>query len=68
MKLAQYMALAKVSDQQLAEKIGTSRVSVTRYRNMVSQPSGDTIKAIVAATDGAVTANDLLGIGQADPV
>jgi DNA-binding transcriptional regulator YdaS (Cro superfamily) len=62
MTLADFMRLRALTDQAMADLIGVSRVTVTRYRNMVEQPSGKTIRKIVTATDGAVTANDLLGI------
>lgn len=62
MQLADYMAANKLDDAAIGALIGRSRVTVSRYRRKLEVPSSETIPLIVAATGGAVTANDLLGI------
>jgi len=57
-----------IDDSTMAAKIGRSRVSVSRYRRKLEEPSVEVIRTIVAVTAGAVTANDLLGIRQKERV
>lgn len=64
MKLAEYMDAHGLDDAAMAGKIGKSRVSVSRYRRGIEIPGSETIKDIVAACNGEVTANELLGIAQ----
>lgn len=66
MQLADYMAVKKLDDAAVGALIKRSRVSVSRYRRKLEIPSSETIALIVAATGGAVTANELLGIEAAE--
>ena len=68
MDLARYMEERGIDDSTMAAKIGRSRVSVSRYRRKLEEPSVEVIRTIVAVTAGAVTANDLLGIRQKERV
>lgn len=63
MTLAEYMAANGLDDEAMGKKIKKSRVTVSRYRRAIETPSSETVVDIVEATDGAVTANELLGIG-----
>lgn len=65
MTLADYMQANGLDDAAMGAKIGRSRVSVGRYRRKLEIPSSETVKLIVAATEGAVTANELLEISEA---
>lgn len=57
MTLAEYLKREKLTDAQFAGQIGVERSTVTRLRgNQV--PSSKTMAAIIAATNGEVTAND----------
>ena len=56
-----------LTEEALAAQIGVSRVSVNRYRHGIIRPRRNIIMAIVKATGGLVTANDLLGIEQSAP-
>ena len=67
MKFSEYLIEKTISDTQMAAVLGVSRVAVNRYKHGTMRPGGDVIKAIVAATGGLVTANDLLGIEQSAP-
>lgn len=62
MTLAEYMAANGLDDEAMAEKLSKSRVTVSRYRRGLEIPGSETIKQIVEATGGDVTANELLGI------
>lgn len=65
MQLADYMEANGLDDAAMGAKIGRSRVSVGRYRRKLETPSSETVKLIVEACDGQVTANELLGIAEA---
>ena len=58
MQLSDYVARENLRDGEFARRIGRSRVTVNRIRRGLVRPSWDTIKAIRAATKGAVTADD----------
>ena len=58
MQLKDYMARENLRDGEFSRRIGRSRVTVSRIRRGLVRPSWDTIKAIRAATNGAVTAED----------
>lgn len=60
MKLARYMELNGVKDHHLAEIIGRSRETVTKYRLGKVQPPLEVIAAIEAATKGRVSFDDFL--------
>ena len=60
MTLDAYLAMPGNTASALAERAGTSGASINRILHGEQKPSVDTIKAIVAATDGMVTADDLV--------
>ena len=60
MHLAEYMTLHKLKDQPVADRIGVTRVTVSRIRRRKVRPKWDTIKEIQNFTDGAVTADDFI--------
>lgn len=62
MQLADYMEANGLDDAAVGAKIGRSRVSVGRYRRKLEIPSSETVKLIVEAFGGAITANELLDI------
>lgn len=64
MKLADYMEMAGVTDEELAEKIGLDRSTVTRLRNGRAVPSFRSLERIHVATRGAVTFCDFTAITQ----
>lgn len=65
MNLADYMEQNDLDDAAMGRMIGRSRVAVSRYRRGLEIPSSEAIKRIVVASDGAVTADELLQIGEA---
>lgn len=60
MHLSDYMTLRGLSDEQVAEKIGRKRPTVSRIRRGVVRPDWDTIEAIRKFTNGEVTADDFM--------
>ena len=60
MHLADYMAIKKLSDEQVAAKIGRTRPTVSRIRRKLVRPDWDTIRRIERFTEGAVTADDFV--------
>lgn len=58
MRLSDYLAKRKLSDEEFAAQIGVNRSTVSRLRRTNQKPSGETLEAIVRATRGKVTAND----------
>ena len=62
MKLSEFMQARGISDEELASKIGRTRVSVSRYRRGLETPSAEVIKNLVELSGGEITANELLGI------
>jgi len=60
MTLDQYLALPGNTAAKLAAAANTSGPTITRLLYGDQSPSADMIRAIVAATDGKVTADDLL--------
>lgn len=58
MHLAEYMALKGVDDDQVAEAIERSRVTVSRIRRRLVRPDWDTIRALRKWSSGAITAAD----------
>jgi transcriptional regulator with XRE-family HTH domain len=61
MHLSAYMAKRRLSDEVVADAIGRSRVSVSRYRRRLVRPDWEAIEKIKAYTDNAVTADDWVG-------
>lgn len=60
MHLSDYMAIANLTDDEVAVGIERSRVTVSRIRRRKVRPDWDTIKEIQTFTKGAVTANDFV--------
>jgi transcriptional regulator with XRE-family HTH domain len=61
MHLADFMTSRGLSDEAVAEGIGRSRVSVSRYRRRLVRPDWEAIEAIKSFTQGAVLADDWSG-------
>lgn len=60
MRLSEFMAANAVSDEDLAAKAGCSRVTISRIRRGVAEPSLRLAARIKEITKGAVTPNDFL--------
>lgn len=60
MTLDQYLSQPDKTAAALAVRAGTTGASINRILYGEQDPSVSMIKAIVAATDGAVTAQDLI--------
>jgi transcriptional regulator with XRE-family HTH domain len=58
MHLADYMARNDLTDEEVAEAIGRSRVSVSRYRRGIMRPDWDVIQAIRKFTKNRVNEDD----------
>lgn len=68
MTLDSYLALLGNTASALAERAGTTGASITRILHGDQQPSSDMIRKIVEATDGLVTADDLIfGLPRTKP-
>lgn len=62
MKLRQWLDIPGNSASRLAEQLGVSLSTITRAAEGVTIPSRKLMPRIVAATGGAVTANDFFGL------
>lgn len=60
MKLSDWLKQTKTRRYAFAERIGVRASMVTEYCEGRMWPGKDKVEAIVKATNGAVTANDLL--------
>lgn len=60
-KLSEHLRQTGESQKAFAERIGKNQAAVSRYCNG-RIPDKETMKAIVAATGGAVTPNDFYGV------
>jgi len=60
MTLDQYLSLTGETAASLAARCNTTGASITRLRKGQQEPSAAMIRAIVEATQGAVTADDLV--------
>ena len=60
MTLDDYLSIDGNTASALAERAETSGASITRLLYGEQQPSAEMIRAIVEATGGAVTADDLI--------
>ena len=54
------MEWRRVSDEELAERVGVSRVSISRLRRDKMVPSFDLARRIYVESDGYVQPNDLV--------
>lgn len=66
MQLDEFMRVNRITDGAMAARVSRSRVTVNRWRRKLERPSSEAIPLIVAATNGEVTANELLGIVPQD--
>lgn len=64
MKLDEYLKANKISGAEFAELIGVDAATVFRIRTGRVFPHRRTMQSIITATDGQVSANDLI---QAEP-
>ena len=60
MQLRQWMSQKRFTQSDLANKIGVSRAYISLLLNNKRDPSAGLIRRIELATDGDVTARDLL--------
>lgn len=58
MHLSEYMAVNKLTDEQVAEAIDRSRVSVSRYRRKIEQPSLETARRFHSWSSGKIAIED----------
>ena len=61
MQLRDYLAQDGVSRKAFADLIGVSSEAVRRYEAGLRTPRPDQLRAIVEATEGKVTLEDLIG-------
>lgn len=61
MHLSEYMAAKDLTDEAVANAIGRSRVSVSRYRRRLIRPDWEAAERIEKFTDGDVSLNDWTG-------
>lgn len=60
MTITEFIAETELTDAAFAARIGVSRQALHRYKTGERRPEWGVIERIVAATNGAVTANDFL--------
>ena len=60
MKLDRYRAENKITLAALAKEVGVSEVAMSRYERGERTPRPTIMRAITAATGGAVTPNDFI--------
>jgi transcriptional regulator with XRE-family HTH domain len=60
MTLDQFLTKKRISTTEFADKIGMHQTSIWRIRNGKQRPDWDAVERIMAATKGAVTANDFV--------
>lgn len=58
MHLADYMAEKGLTDEDVAQAIGRSRVSVSRYRRKLERPNWDVVDRFYEWSGGVISAND----------
>jgi transcriptional regulator with XRE-family HTH domain len=58
MTLREYLHKHDIKPGEFAKRIGVTVTSVYRYRDGIRKPDAEVMPRIVAATQGAVTAND----------
>ena len=62
MTLKDYLSRNRLSLKGFADQCGLSAPTILRARDGINMPSRRTLEAIVRATDGAVTINDLIRV------
>ncbi len=60
MKLEEYLKKHSMTHRELSEKVGVSRVQITRIVNGVQYPSPSLMKRIIQTTNKEVTYEDLI--------
>lgn len=60
MNLSDYMTAENLTDEAMAIRIGRSRTTISRLRRGKVLPDWDTMRAILDATNGAVTPDAFL--------
>lgn len=63
MHLSDYMTSKNLRDEDVAPEINVTRETVSRIRRRKVRPDWETIRRLVAWSDGAVTANDFAELG-----
>lgn len=58
MHLSEYMAAHELTDETVAQSIGRSRVSVSRYRRKLERPSLETARRLHTWSEGAIALED----------
>lgn len=66
MRLGDWMAQEHISQDELATKLGCDRSTVTRYVGGKRRPRAGMMRRIRSVTNGAVTANDFVGLDEDD--
>ena len=66
MTLKDYLAQQDISLKAFGDRCGLSAPTILRARDGINIPSPRTLEAIVRATGGAVTINDLIQIDKGD--
>jgi hypothetical protein len=66
MHLSDYMALKKLSDEQVGRDLGVTRETATRYRNRAITPPPARIAQIEKWSDGAVRLEDWIASEAAE--
>lgn len=67
MTLDDWLARTATKEDSFAASIGASQAAVNRYRHGRRMPRPAVMARIVAATGGAVTANDFHGLPEVPP-
>ena len=60
MTLDQYLAKSNIRNAEFAAAVSASEATISRLRSGKQTPSYGLVRRIVAATNGAVTANDFM--------
>lgn len=66
MDLADYMKETGETEAQLAARIGCAQATVNRLKRKTGKASAALMARVHEVTGGKVTANDLLGLANAD--
>lgn len=66
MKLADWMEKQKIDDEAFGAMVDAHRVTISRIRRGINQPSWDLAGRITEATKGKVTASDFVNSMSAE--
>jgi len=67
MKLRTYRAISNLTQQEIAQKLGVSELSIIKYEGGTNMPSRETMVRIYEITSGLVTPNDFFDL-ESKPV